>query len=92
MTGWHIPDPRVHSKAGMGHTDLNTVKYALNTQYAYNTIPYFMQFGSADYWPKMDPIRPKRSQFFSNILCVINILYKIALEAHWKAVVGAEIA
>ena len=61
-------------------------------QYAYNTVPYFMQFGSADYWPKMDPIRPKRSQFFSNILCVINILYKIALEAHWKAVVGAEIA
>ena len=38
-----------HHFAGMGHTDLNTVKYALNTQYAYNTIPYFMQFGSADF-------------------------------------------
>ena len=27
----------------------NMVKHALNTQYVYNTVPYFMQFGSADF-------------------------------------------
>ena len=27
----------------------NTVKYALIAQYSYNTLPYFMQFGSADF-------------------------------------------
>jgi len=27
----------------------NTLKYALNTQYAYNTVPYFMQFRDAGF-------------------------------------------
>jgi hypothetical protein len=51
------------------------VKHALNTQYVYNTVPYFMQFGSADFWPDSPQNHPKYSQFFSNILSVINILY-----------------
>jgi hypothetical protein len=54
----HQPKQANHHLAipGMGHTDLRDVqygkvrnKYALNTQYAYNRVPYLMQFGSADF-------------------------------------------
>jgi hypothetical protein len=64
-------------------------------QYAYNTVPYFMQFGSADFGPKMDPIRPKITRNVPNSFPVFYLLlmyYRIALKAHRKVVVGAEIA
>ena len=38
----------------------------VNTQYAYDMIPYFMQFGSANFWPKMDPICSKITQNVPN--------------------------
>jgi len=52
-----------------------------------------MQFGNADFWPKMDPIRPKITQNVPNSFPIyyFSLLYFIkALEAHWKAVVGTE--
>jgi hypothetical protein len=82
----------------MGHTDLRDVQYGkirINMQYAYNTVPYFMQFGSADFGPKMDPIRPKITRNVPNSFPVFYLLlmyYRIALKAHRKVVVGAEIA
>jgi len=71
----------------------NMVKYALNTQDAYNTV--LSNFVSADFWPKMDPTRPKitrNAPFFFPIYNVLLIYYIIALEAHWKTVVGVGIA
>ena len=82
----------------MGNTDLRDVQYgkirtncAILVQYA--TVFYaiwecrFLIQNDADLPHK----HPKRAQFFPNIISVI-IYYVIALEAHRKAVVGAEIA
>jgi hypothetical protein len=68
----------------------NTVEYALNAEYAYNTIVFLSNFGSADFWPKMDLISPK---FTLNVPKSSPIYYYIiALEAHWKVVTGAGFA
>jgi hypothetical protein len=65
----------------------NTVKNALNTQYAYNTVPYFMQFGSANLRPKMDPIRPKITRNVPNSFPIYYVLAgaKIALKGQKTA-------
>ena len=44
----------------------NMVKYALNTKYAHNTIVFLSNFGSAYFWPNMDPIRPRIALNVSN--------------------------
>ena len=65
----------------------------VNTQYAYDMIPYFVQFGSANFDPKWTRFAPKSPRTFPTLfqyICVIN--YITALEAHWKAVVGTGIA
>jgi hypothetical protein len=51
---------------------------SINTQYAHNTVPYFMQFGVPVFDPKWTQFAPKSPKTFPilfNILCAINILY-----------------
>ena len=63
----------------------NTVKYTSSTEYAYNTVLYFMHFESADFLPKMDPIHPKITQNVPNsfpIHFVLLIYYILALKAY----------
>jgi len=72
----------------------NTVKYALYTEYAYITIVFSSNSGSAGFWPKMDPIRPKITQNVLNsfpIYVMLLLHYIIALKAHWKAVAGRKL-
>jgi hypothetical protein len=45
--------------------DVQRIKYALNTQYAYNTIVILSNFGSADFRRRMDLVRPKITQYVS---------------------------
>jgi hypothetical protein len=85
--------------AGMCHTVIWDVQYGkIRVTYGirvYNTIVFLSNFRSADFWPKLDPIRPKITQNVSNSFPTyykLFIYYIIALEAHWKIVVGAEIA
>jgi len=60
---------------------------------AYNTIVFSSNFGSADFWPKIDPIRPNQNvpNYFP-MYYVLFINYLIANSGSWKVVIGAEIA
>ena len=65
----------------------------------YNTIVLLSTYGSADFWPKMDLVRPKVTQnvpfpfqYFSMLLIHYVMYYILSLEARWKAAVGAKIA
>jgi hypothetical protein len=78
--------PNIHTDRGYvirSFGTFNTIKYALNTKYAYNTIVFLSNFGSADFWPKMDPIRPKITQMFSKLFRSI-ICYKYIIKWHWR--------
>ena len=68
----------------------NTVKYALNTQYA---VPYCLQFGSADFWPIMDPIRPKFTQNVPDTfpIYLLSIYYIITLKLTERRLLGRKL-
>jgi len=67
----------------------NTVKYVFSTQYVLHD-RVFKQFGSADFWPKMDPIRQNHPNVY-NSFPMHYVLFN-SIKAHWKAVFGAETA
>jgi hypothetical protein len=81
----------------MFHTAIWDVQYSkirVKYAYAYNTIIFFSNFGSAHFdldKPDSPQNQPKRFQLFSNILYVVNISSK-SIGACWKAVFWAEIA
>jgi hypothetical protein len=56
----------VLTKAGMGHTDLRDVQYGKirikYAQYAYNTVPYFMQFRECQFLTQNGPDSPRNHQ------------------------------
>ena len=87
LSPWSPANPKGANQGWVIRTSetFNTVKHALNTQYAYNTVLYFMHFESADFLPKMDPIHPKITQNVPNsfpIHFVLLIYYILALKAY----------
>ena len=73
----------------------NTVKYALKTEFYVRYDCNFKHFRECQILTQNGPNspqnHPKRSQSFSNILCVINILYN-SIGSSLKGRCGAEIA
>jgi len=69
----------------------NTVKHALNTDYAYNTIVNLSNIGRANFNPKWTRFAPK-SPKTSPILFQYDMLLHNSILSLLKAVNGAEIA